>query len=83
MSNIYKQKFKLLREKKIASLYAFIVKYISIHGYAPLYSEMASALMCSTSTIKPILEILYERNLIESDHQGSPRAIRIGRCLNG
>lgn len=77
MLNTYKETFKILREKKIKDLYNFILKFTIDHHYGPLYSEMASALMCSTSTIKPILDVLFERGLIESDHPGSPRAIRI------
>ncbi len=77
MSNTYRETFKIIREKKIKDLYNFILRFTIDHHYGPLYSEMASSLMCSTSTIKPILDVLFDKGLIESDHPGSPRAIRI------
>lgn len=60
------------------TLFNFIKEYVEEHGYAPSIREMMEGLgYASTSTIHGKLTRLYTLGLIETDYEGSPRAIRL------
>ena len=57
---------------------AFISEYIGKHGYAPTMREiMGEAGYKSTASAKYAVEGLIKAGLLETDHPGSPRALRL------
>lgn len=64
-------------------IFNIIVDYIKLHGYPPTIREIGD--LCglkSTSSVNSHLEQMYQEGMIETDHPGSPRAIRIpGLCI--
>lgn len=59
-------------------VYYYISKYIKLLGYAPTYAEIAAyGPFSSKSTEKKHVKKLLKFGLIETDHPGSPRALRI------
>lgn len=56
----------------------FITGYIQTHGYAPTVQEMANGVnLKSKSTVHGYLMDLFTSGVIETDHPGAPRAIRV------
>lgn len=56
----------------------FIKDYIAQHGYAPSVREIGSAVgLLSTNTVYNHLHRLIELGELETDHPGSPRALRL------
>lgn len=56
----------------------FITEYIKRHGYAPCYREIAdSVALKSTNTVHHHVQTLIEAGYLETDHPGSPRALRV------
>lgn len=56
--------------------------YIKIHGYAPSYREIAEGVKIkSTNTINYHVCSLIKEGYLETDHPGSPRALRTSRMV--
>lgn len=56
----------------------FIGEYIEKHGYAPTYDEIGEAAgLQSKSLVRNHIQKLLRSGKIETDHPGSPRAIRV------
>lgn len=69
MSKLTDRDYEILR---------FIKTYIGKHGYAPTYDEIGEGVgLYSKSSVRNHMQKLLEAGKIESDHPGSPRAIRI------
>lgn len=57
---------------------AFISEYIGKHGYAPTMREIMDGVEYkSTASAKYAVEGLIKAGLLETDHPGSPRALRL------
>lgn len=57
---------------------AFISEYIGKHGYAPTMREiMGGAGYKSPASAKYAVEALVRAGFLETDHPGSPRALRL------
>lgn len=72
-----KKNVKLLKKDSQVDLLRFIESFCEEHGYGPTYREMQEA--CGYKwqfDITKDLKVLYGQGLIETDHPGSPRAIR-------
>lgn len=60
----------------------FIKSYISRYGYAPSYEEIGEGVeLYSKSSVYSHIKKLIANGAIETDHPGSPRAIRIKRDI--
>lgn len=69
MSRLSDRDYEILR---------FIREYSDKHGYAPTYDEIGEGVgLYSKSSVRNHIQKLLEAGKIESDHPGSPRAIRI------
>ena len=56
----------------------YIVSYISIHGYAPSYREVAQGTCMALSAVHHHVGKLFDKGLLETDlENGSARAIRV------
>lgn len=56
----------------------FIREYSEKHGYAPTYDEIGEEVkLYSKSSVRNHIQKLLKFGKIETDHPGSPRAIRI------
>lgn len=56
----------------------YIVSYISIHGYAPSYREVAQGTCMALSAVHYHVGKLFDKGLLETDlENGSARAIRV------
>lgn len=56
----------------------FIESYITAHGYPPTYKEMQEWFGLTTHwRLSEQIQRLREMGYIETDHPGSPRAIRL------
>lgn len=56
----------------------FIANYIQKHGYAPSLGEIGEAVgLKSKNSIWNRIQGLLRKGLLETDHDGSPRTIRI------
>ena len=72
-----KKSKRLLTKDSQRDLLHFIERFSEEHGYGPTYREMQEA--CGYKwhfDITKDLKVLYNQGLIETDHPGSPRAIR-------
>lgn len=70
-------KDKQLDFKQVAIL-NYIVSYISLHGYAPSYREVAQDTCMALSAVHYHVGKLFEKGLLETDlENGSARAIRV------
>lgn len=59
------------------TLYKYIQSFSEQHGYGPTYREMQAACGYTHSYgVARDLRNLYNVGLIETDHPGSPRAVR-------
>ena len=59
-------------------IFQAIKSYIEAHGYPPSVREIGDAVgLKSTCTVHFHLHKLLEEGVIETDHPGAPRAIRI------
>lgn len=57
---------------------AFIKAYIAQHGYPPSYSEIGDGVgLYSKSSVHSHIQKLIQLGELETDHPGSPRAIRL------
>ena len=64
MNNSYYETFNFLKNQRKEAIYNFIIKFIIENHYSPSFSEIAAAVCCSTSTIKPYLRQLKIENKI-------------------
>lgn len=56
----------------------FIIGYIQEHGYSPSYDEIKDgAGMKSKNTVHRHVRKMIELGMLETDTEGSPRAIRV------
>lgn len=56
----------------------FIKSYIAKYGYAPSYNEIGEGVkLYSKSSVCSHVQKLLDLGEIETDHPGSPRAIRV------
>ena len=56
----------------------FIKTYIAKHGYAPTYDEIGEGVgLYSKSSVYDHMQKLFDLGELETDHPGSPRAIRV------
>lgn len=63
-----------MREK----IYDFIVQYITEHGYPPTVREIGAAVgLNSTCTVHMHLKKMFDSGMLETDHPGVPRTIRV------
>ncbi len=68
--------------KKVSDLELvnYIDDYIVKHGYPPSYRDIGLNLgLSSSATIYCRIKKLINKGLLESDHEGSPRALRSPR----
>lgn len=58
----------------------FIVNYTKKYGYAPSYDEIGKAVgLKSRSSVCLQIQNLLDEGKLETDHPGSPRALRVPR----
>ena len=63
---------------------AAIVAYMRKHGYAPTLQEIADACgLRSRSNAKVHVKALLDKGILETDHPGHPRALRLKGESNG
>ncbi len=56
----------------------FIKSYHNEHGYMPSYREIGEGIgLYSLDSVHHHMEILFEFGVLESEHQGFPRAYRL------
>lgn len=56
----------------------YIISYISLHGYAPSYREVAQGTSMALSAVHYHVGKLFDKGLLETDlENGSARAIRV------
>lgn len=61
----------------------FIEEYVEKHKYAPSYREIAHGVGLTTvSTISVHVDQLISEGKLETDHPGSPRALRVVKKKN-
>ena len=59
-------------------IYNFIVQYITEHGYAPTYKEICDGVEEQSAWIvHRHMQELFRDGVLETDHRGFPRAIRV------
>lgn len=59
-------------------MYDFIVEYIKVRGYSPTVREIGAGVgLQSTSTVHTHLQKMFDSGMLETDHLGVPRAIRV------
>lgn len=58
-------------------VYMYFVRYFKTYGYCPSYKEIAEELDIAAETVKRHTAELMKRGLLETDHPGNPRAIRV------
>lgn len=59
-------------------IYDFIVQYITKHGYSPTVREIGAGVgLQSTSTVHTHLQKMFNSGMLETEHPGMPRAIRV------
>ena len=64
--------------KMQAAILQAIKDYIEKHGYAPSVREIGAAVgLKSSCTVHTHLQKMIDDGVLETDHPGSPRAIRI------
>ena len=64
--------------KRDLDILEFIKSYITQHGYAPSYKEIGEGVkLKSKCTVYSHVQKLIAFGEIETDHPGSPRAIRL------
>lgn len=61
-------------ERKVLEL---IRNYITVHGYPPTNRELAGEAGCALSTVNVCLKRMREAGILETDHPGASRAIRV------
>lgn len=64
MNNSYYATFKFLKAQRKEAIYNFIKKFIFENQYSPSFSQIASAVCCSSSTIQPYLKQLRDEGKI-------------------
>ena len=63
---------------KQEAILSYIVSYISLHGYAPSYREVAQGTCMALSAVHYHVGKLFDKGLLETDlENGSARAIRV------
>lgn len=66
------------RGNKREEILEYIKQYIQDHGYSPTIREIGDGVgISSTSGVHIYLKQMLDEGMIESDHECSPRAIRI------
>lgn len=56
----------------------YIAEYINRYGYAPCYREIADGVaLKSINSVHYHIQRLIEGGYLETDHPGSPRALRL------
>ena len=59
-------------------IYDFIVQYITEHGYSTTVRENGAGVgLKSTNTVHTHLQNILEFGVLETEHPGMPRAIRV------
>lgn len=58
-------------------IYLYFLRYFQKHGYSPSYQEMADKLNLHIQTVRNHIRDLIEDGMLETNHPGTPRAIRI------
>ena len=64
--------------KTTKAVYFYIAEYFEEHGYAPSFREISEDCSISLSTVHHHVHALIEKGFLETEHPGSPRAIRLG-----
>lgn len=64
MNNQYYETFKFLKIQRKEAIYNFIKKFIFENHYSPSFTQIASAVCCSSSTIQPYLKQLRDEGKI-------------------
>lgn len=65
---------KARRERRILRM---VKGYIKQHGYAPSYEEIAEKEDIAKSTVHQYIHALLDKGLLETDHPGVSRALRV------
>lgn len=69
---------RIVGVKTRKQILAFITEYMEEHGYAPSYVEIGEGVgLSSKATVKHHLEYMFQIRMLETDHPGCPRAIRV------
>lgn len=58
-------------------VYQFILDYFREHLYCPTQREIQEATGAASETVSRIIHQLLKEGKLETDHNGSPRALRI------
>lgn len=72
------RKYKAKQSQEITKeVYLYYIRYFKSHGYCPGYKEIAEEIGMSEYTAKRHTAELMKRGLLETDHPGNARAIRV------
>jgi len=64
MNNSYYETFKFLKVQRKEAIYNFIKKFIFENHFSPSFAQIAAAVCCSSSTVRPYLQQLREEGKI-------------------